>query len=181
VQLGAEGAAPMTADEIAAAFGKVDELLLAATAAAPAVALLAARAAERGISEARLAAHLHLNATTMRWLLKLEPAAAAGCPASSVVTESLAKPLVLTTRQPRLGVGNFRKRAKIPRQALPMPTLGQHPTLRRVELRQQRPGKWRPAVVSGLDYRFWTVVHFRYTARSRAASTWTRRTWGSWC
>ena len=36
-------------DEIAAAFSKVDELLLAATAAAPAVALLAARAAERGI------------------------------------------------------------------------------------------------------------------------------------
>ena len=65
-----------SADEIAAAFGKVDELLLAATAAAPAVALLAARAAERGISEARLAAHLHLNATTMRWVLKLEPAAA---------------------------------------------------------------------------------------------------------
>jgi hypothetical protein len=67
----------MTADEIAAAFERVDELLVAATAAAPAVALLAARAAERGISEARLAAHLHLNATTMRWLLKLEPAAAA--------------------------------------------------------------------------------------------------------
>jgi orotate phosphoribosyltransferase-like protein len=66
----------MTADEIAAAFGKVDELLVAATAAAPAVALLAARAAERGISEAKLAAHLHLNATTMRWVLKLEPAAA---------------------------------------------------------------------------------------------------------
>jgi hypothetical protein len=62
----------MTADEIAAAFERVDELLLAATAAAPAVALLAARAAERGISEARLAAHLRLNATTMRWLLKLE-------------------------------------------------------------------------------------------------------------
>jgi hypothetical protein len=34
-----------TADEIAAAFGKVDELLAAATAAAP--------AAERGITEAR--------------------------------------------------------------------------------------------------------------------------------
>ena len=48
-----------TADEIAAAFGKVDELLAAATAAAPAVALLAARAAERGITEARLANHLH--------------------------------------------------------------------------------------------------------------------------
>jgi orotate phosphoribosyltransferase-like protein len=60
-----------SADEIAAAFGKVDELLAAATAAAPAVALLAARAAERGISESRLAAHLHLNATTMRWVMKL--------------------------------------------------------------------------------------------------------------
>ena len=58
-------------DEIAAAFSKVDELLVAATAAAPAVALLAARAAERGISESRLAAHLHLNATTMRWVMKL--------------------------------------------------------------------------------------------------------------
>jgi orotate phosphoribosyltransferase-like protein len=65
-----------SADEIAAAFGKVDELLVAATAAAPAVALLAATAAKRGITEAKLAAHLHLNATTMRWLLKLEPAAA---------------------------------------------------------------------------------------------------------
>ena len=59
------------ADEIAAAFERVDELLLAATAAAPAVALLAARAAERGISEAKLANHLHLNATVVRWLLKL--------------------------------------------------------------------------------------------------------------
>ena len=60
-----------TADEIAAAFSKVDELLAAATAAAPAVALLAARAAERGISEARLAAHLRTNTTVLRWLLKL--------------------------------------------------------------------------------------------------------------
>ena len=66
-----------TADEIAAAFERVDELLAAATAAAPAVSLLAARAAERGISESGLAAHLHLNATTMRWVMKLAPAAAA--------------------------------------------------------------------------------------------------------
>jgi hypothetical protein len=36
-----------SADEIAAAFGKVDELLLAATAAAPAVALLLTRARSR--------------------------------------------------------------------------------------------------------------------------------------
>ena len=65
-----------TADEIAAAFSKVDELLLAATAAAPAVALLAARAAERGITETKLANHLHLNPTVLRWVMKLEPAAA---------------------------------------------------------------------------------------------------------
>jgi predicted transcriptional regulator len=66
-----------TADEIAAAFERVDELLVAATAAAPAVALLAARAAERGISEAKLANHLRLtNTTVLRWLVRLEPAAA---------------------------------------------------------------------------------------------------------
>ena len=59
--------------EIAAAFERVDELLLAATAAAPAVALLAARAAERGISESRLAAHLHLNATVLKWVLRTAP------------------------------------------------------------------------------------------------------------
>ena len=62
-----------TADEIAAAFSKVDELLLAATAAAPAVALLAARAADRGISEAKLANHLHLNATVLKWVLRTAP------------------------------------------------------------------------------------------------------------
>ena len=47
------------AEEIAAAFDRVDALLVAATAAAPAVALLAARAAERGITETKLANHLH--------------------------------------------------------------------------------------------------------------------------
>jgi hypothetical protein len=60
-----------SADEIAAAFERVDELLLAATAAAPAVALLAARAAENGVSETKLTNHLGLNATVVRWLLKL--------------------------------------------------------------------------------------------------------------
>ena len=59
------------ADEIAAAFERVDALLLAATAAAPAVALLAARAAERGISEAKLANHLRTNPTVLRWVMKL--------------------------------------------------------------------------------------------------------------
>jgi hypothetical protein len=66
-----------TADEIAAAFGKVDELLAAATAAAPAVALLAARAAERGITETKLANHLHLNPTVLKWVLRMAPDATA--------------------------------------------------------------------------------------------------------
>ena len=62
-----------SADEIAAAFERVDELLAAATAAAPAVALLAATAAERGISEAKLANHLHLNATVLKWVMRTGP------------------------------------------------------------------------------------------------------------
>jgi hypothetical protein len=66
-----------TADEIAAAFNTVDALLEQATAAAPAVALLLARAQERGITERQLAAHLGLNATVVMWLLKLAPDATA--------------------------------------------------------------------------------------------------------
>ena len=60
-------------DEIAAAFDRVDALLVAATAAAPAVALLLARAAENGVSETKLTNHLRLNSTTARWVMKLAP------------------------------------------------------------------------------------------------------------
>jgi hypothetical protein len=60
-----------TADEIAAAFGKVDEFLLAAGEVAPWVELLLTRAAENGVSETKLTNHLGLNATVVRWLLKL--------------------------------------------------------------------------------------------------------------
>ena len=67
----------ITADDIAAAFNKVDELLLAATDAAPAVELLLARAQERGITEHQLAAHLRTNTAVLRWLLKLSPDATA--------------------------------------------------------------------------------------------------------
>jgi hypothetical protein len=62
-----------SADEIAAAFDRVDALLVAATAAAPAVALLLARAAENGVSETKLTNHLRLNSTTARWVMKLAP------------------------------------------------------------------------------------------------------------
>ena len=65
------------AAEIAAAFNKVDELLLAASAAAPAVALLLARAQEQGVSEHQLAANLRATTPVLRWLLKLAPDATA--------------------------------------------------------------------------------------------------------
>ena len=64
------------ADEIAAAFGKVDEFLLAAGEVAPSVELLLTRAEQQGITEAAMLRHLRLSSTTARWLLKLEPAAA---------------------------------------------------------------------------------------------------------
>jgi hypothetical protein len=62
-----------SADEIAAAFERVDEFLLAAGEVAPWVELLLARAAENGVSETKLTNHLGLNATVVRWLLKLAP------------------------------------------------------------------------------------------------------------
>ena len=66
----------ISADEIAAAFGKVDEFLLAAGEAAPSVELLLTRAEQQGVTEAAMLRHLRLSSTTARWLLKLEPAAA---------------------------------------------------------------------------------------------------------
>ena len=60
-------------DEIAAAFSRVDAFLMAAGEVAPSVELLLARAAENGVSETKLANHLGLNATVVRWLLKLAP------------------------------------------------------------------------------------------------------------
>jgi len=65
------------ADEIAAAFNKVDELLMAATDAAPAVALLLERAQEQGISEHQLAANLRTNTAVLRWMVRVKPDATA--------------------------------------------------------------------------------------------------------
>jgi hypothetical protein len=59
------------AEEIAAAFDRVDALLVAATAAAPAVALLLDTAAANGIDEKTFAAHLRLNTTVLRWVMRL--------------------------------------------------------------------------------------------------------------
>ena len=59
------------AEEIVAAFDRVDALLVAATAAAPAVALLLDTAAANGIDEKTFAAHLRLNTTVLRWVMRL--------------------------------------------------------------------------------------------------------------
>ena len=61
------------ADEIAAAFERVDAFLLAAGEVAPWVELLLERAQQQGVTETRITNHLGLNATVLRWLLKLEP------------------------------------------------------------------------------------------------------------
>ena len=66
-----------TADEIAAAFSKVDELLERAGEVAPAVALLLSRAQEQGISEHQLAAHLCTPTSVLRWLVRVKPDATA--------------------------------------------------------------------------------------------------------
>ncbi len=66
-----------TADEIAAAFATVDELLLAATDAAPAVALLLERARQQGVSEHQLAANLRTTTAVLRWMLRVKPDATA--------------------------------------------------------------------------------------------------------
>ena len=60
-------------DEIGAAFERVDAFLMAAGEVAPSVELLLARAQQQGITETKLANHLGLNATVVRWLLKLAP------------------------------------------------------------------------------------------------------------
>ena len=66
-----------TADEIAAAFERVDSFLMAAGEVAPSVELLLARARQQGITEAAMLRHLRLNSTTARWVMKLAPDAAA--------------------------------------------------------------------------------------------------------
>ena len=66
-----------TADEIASAFSKVDELLERAGEVAPAVALLLERARQQGVSEHQLAANLRTTTAVLRWVLRVKPDATA--------------------------------------------------------------------------------------------------------
>ena len=61
------------AAQVDEAFRRVDQFLADAAEVAPWVELLLARAAENGVSETKLTNHLGLNATVVRWLLKLAP------------------------------------------------------------------------------------------------------------
>ena len=65
------------AHDIAEAFNRLDELLVAAEAAGPAMELLLAAGADQGITEMTMFRRLGINATFVRWAQKLGPDAAA--------------------------------------------------------------------------------------------------------
>ena len=58
-------------EDVAAAFDRVDALLVAAKEPAPSVSLLLDTAAANGIDEKTFAAHLRLNTTVLRWVMRL--------------------------------------------------------------------------------------------------------------
>jgi hypothetical protein len=60
-------------EDIAAALDHVDALLVVAKETAPSVALLLDIAAAHGIGEKTLATHLRLNATVLKWIMRLAP------------------------------------------------------------------------------------------------------------
>ena len=59
--------------DIAEAFSRLDELLVAAEAAGPAMDLLLAVGADQGITEMTMFRRLQINATIVRWALRLGP------------------------------------------------------------------------------------------------------------
>jgi hypothetical protein len=63
--------------DIAEAFTRLDALLAAAEAAGPAMELLLAAGADQGITEMTMFRRLGINATVLRWCVKLPPDAAA--------------------------------------------------------------------------------------------------------
>jgi hypothetical protein len=63
--------------DIAAAFDRLDALLVAAEAAGPAMELLLAAGADQGITEMTMFRRLGINATVARWALRLAPDATA--------------------------------------------------------------------------------------------------------
>ena len=60
-------------NDLAEAFARLDELLAAAEAAGPAMELLLATGADQGITEMTMFRRLQINATIVRWALRLGP------------------------------------------------------------------------------------------------------------
>ena len=67
----------MSSDDIGAAFDKLDQLLAAAEAAGPSIALLMEAGRQQGLGDQTVQKYLRLNTTVLRWCLKLSPDAAA--------------------------------------------------------------------------------------------------------
>jgi hypothetical protein len=64
-------------NDIGAAFDKLDQLLAAAEAAGPSIALLMELGRQQGLGDQTLQKYLRLNTTVLRWALKLSTDAAA--------------------------------------------------------------------------------------------------------
>ena len=64
-------------NDLAEAFARLDELLAAAEAAGPAMELLLATGKAQGVTEMRMFRQLQINATIVRWALRLGRDAAA--------------------------------------------------------------------------------------------------------
>ena len=65
------------AADIGAAFDKLDQLLAAAEAAGPSIALLLEAGRQQGLGDQTVQKHLKLNTTVLRWCLKLSADATA--------------------------------------------------------------------------------------------------------
>jgi hypothetical protein len=66
-----------TTHDLAEAFNRLDALLAAAEAAGPAMERLLATGADQGITETTMFRQLQINATIVRWALRLGPDATA--------------------------------------------------------------------------------------------------------
>jgi hypothetical protein len=64
-------------NDIGAAFDKLDQLLAAAEAAGPSIALLMEAGRQQGLGDQTVQKYLRLNTTVLRWCVKLAPDAVA--------------------------------------------------------------------------------------------------------
>ena len=61
----------MSSDDLGTAFAKLDQLLAAAEAAGPSIALLMEAGRQQGLGDQTVQKYLRLNTTVLRWALRL--------------------------------------------------------------------------------------------------------------